>query len=683
MRGPPVDVVGPGGPPRLPDVAGGRPARGAAVRDARPAACLPVQGRLSWALSAVHGLLYAVDVPLYSGSGGAGFWAGAAWELVPTNSYSPDCLRWAAPWEFLASDDDDDGGGRCYKPWRNVTGIASLFFLFLLGVTSFDRIRRRRYRVFLVCHVVFGSLMLLFAVLHFYWIGLYLVSGILHYLCCTLPAVSGQLFAGALGDSGGVIVTDAVPIPGSNGCFELRLLASLPHGEGAGIRYPAYIRIGVPEVSGKGAAGRLIWHPFTVASPVSALRRRGRPEEELRLLIRATGPFTNGLHGLVRSDRERAAPSGAGWRPSYTVHVDALHCGADWISETYRHDPSLLVAGGIGITPVLSVLLEMLRRAMDPGGVPSRPGRDVMVHWYCRDRALAEYVLANYLEPVLRQGFRGTEFGEEGSLDGEEGGIGGGDRIRLSIHLTSSLATQGRGENDAVGSPWTAKEDEKESVASSSDRGNTGEGDSQDSQRGVGHPFRGTTDGLRRLVAGMLVGTNLLHLLYYNLAVWEYRDRIFFRGYILYAAIFIVAAGTLLWEARRKRGRYSRRHLVPSVADECDENSGGDAHFDTEWREGTPSDPLHVIAGGVLRRRCWEARNGRCEFSAEVLAGRPVLEDVIRPAVVGARPAVFFCGPDSLWESVSRSIRRGRKSGFRSGALAAAHCSFFKERFEL
>ena len=92
---------------------------------------------------------------------------------------------------------------------------------------------------------------------------------------------------------------------------------------------------------------------------------------------------------------------------------------------------------------------------------------------------------------------------------------------------------------------------------------------------------------------------------------------------------------------------------------------------------------MHVIAGGVLRWRCWEARNGRCEFSAEVLAGRPVLEDVIRPAVVGARPAVFFCGPDSLWESVSRSIRRGRKAGFRSGALATAHCSFFKEHFEL
>ena len=194
----------------------------------------------------------------------------------------------------------------------------------------------------------------------------------------------------------------------------------------------------MPEVSAKG-------HPFTVFPSVD-----GR---SVRVLFRPAGPFTRALSDrlgdLVRGEgglrRRNRCPR---------VLVEGLRrTSRDMVGDCLGHRRVLVVCGGVGITPYLSLIRALREVDRDYGGAvdgkePSAdedgfvyeddvedgggsssviegPGATrVDVHWMCREAGLADHVVRNYLA-------------EDGGAG--EGATNGRPRVTIgvTVHLTS------------------------------------------------------------------------------------------------------------------------------------------------------------------------------------------------------------------------------------------------------
>jgi predicted ferric reductase len=541
-------------------------------------------GRWAALLILLHGTLYALEKPLFSKSPTATtLYEKAIFELLPSQSH---CWDLRTPWQFQQNDHDN----HCYKPWRNFTGILAGLSLLAITLTSWNWIRRTHYQIFYFCHMIFGTLFLFLVICHYYWIAVYLLPGILYYGAGSLPLLLRRQR---------VRIQQWTRIPQSHGCFELRLAATGEEPRNHTIlTYPAYVQLCVPEIS------PWIWHPFTVTHPID--------NDSLRLLIRTSGRFTQALDQRLVHEQP------------VTIWVDTIHSGPDWMSEIQQHHTSLLIAGGIGITPIVSVLVKLLQ-----SGSLDRQ-EQIHIHWYCREEALIQYVVANYLNPVLDQLERNPKAKVQFSETSQ---------IRVSIHQTYTDTKSGRN---------------AEEIAEHRGGINQNESTEEDTAR----PFEASSQSTRSLSAACLVATTLLHLIWYNQETWNFQDRIFVRAYILYAAVLVTVVGTWVGERTRRRQNRDGRQLLTTTDQDDDalENEVG----------LTP-----------VRNRTVHTR--QFDLSLEISTGRPILADVIQSVVESSKPAVFFCGPDSLWTEVVQNIKKERRS--RHGAFAP--CAFFKEHFEL
>merc|ERR1712176_1674084 len=239
----------------------------------------------------------------------------------------PNCWEWSGPFAFT-----EQLHGNCYFMWRNFTGTVSVFALLLLSVTSFYWFRRRFYTIFYWTHVVAGTIMLLGAIAHVPVITLYTMPSIVYYIACSSPVLVQHL-SKWLSTRGAIRLVRTSFIGRSNGCAEIVFGQSLQ----AAIRerkQPApYVRICVPEIS-------LVWHPFSVASAYNDNKRN-----EWRILFRQQGRFTKELYRRLQDKKK--PPS---------ILVDAYYFGSNWIEDALQHDTVLIVAGGVGIVPFLSLV---------------------------------------------------------------------------------------------------------------------------------------------------------------------------------------------------------------------------------------------------------------------------------------------------------------------------------------
>jgi predicted ferric reductase len=298
-------------------------------------------------------------------------------------------------WTFVFTDDAyRQIQPSCYRVFANWTGLLAASFYIALWGTSLNWVRRRNYRLFYVCHVVLGTLTILGMILHMHWIVLLLVPSITYYLASTSPTLVQALASRC---RGGVSVRAVRTIPHSNGCVEVHLdadgsvLAQLKH-------VPCrFVKICVPELS-------LVWHPFDVytAPSISDGGPASRDGSTLRLLFRPVGPFTKGLARSLTSFRHASrAPTPA------TVLVDGLYGGASKCRQALRHDCITLVAGGVAVTPYLSLLPALLRQMTELSphchhhGDEECSTKKVVLHWVCREPGLASFVAEEYLKRIL------------------------------------------------------------------------------------------------------------------------------------------------------------------------------------------------------------------------------------------------------------------------------------------
>jgi len=320
-------------------------------------------GYLCYTFLMIHGIMLVpvwfvfYDYPIYK-------------QFIP----HPKCWTWT--WTDETSEDIQPG---CSHVYYNLTGIlAALAFTVLWG-SSLNWVRRRNYRLFYILHIIFGSLGLLGTIAHMPFVSVYLLPGLVYYLASTTPAVV-QAIASRF--RGGVKIRKVLLVEDSGGCVEVHIdsekiaLAVLD-------REPCqFIKLCVPKIS-------LVWHPFDVYKTYSV---DGTPEETVRFLFRPVGPFTKALAEQLTSSVARPV-----------TLVDGFYLGSDKIEMAMQHDTVTMVAGGIALSPYLTLIPAMLNRIAlmeqdDGAGIKTK---SIVLHWVCREAGLCKFYVENYLNTFL------------------------------------------------------------------------------------------------------------------------------------------------------------------------------------------------------------------------------------------------------------------------------------------
>jgi predicted ferric reductase len=255
----------------------------------------------------------------------------------------------------------------CFWQWHNLTGLIAIIIFTALWVSSLHWFRRRNYRLFYLLHVTLGTCMILSSILHYGFIVLYLLPSIAYYLASTSPTLVQAL---ASRYRGGVKILKVVQLPDAAGCFEVHVDTTKESTVALNKMPSQFVKLCVPKIS-------VVWHPFTVfAHP--------NDPTTLRFLCRPVGPFTKQLA------KHLTAPT----RP--VTILDGFYAGANRCNEALLHDHVTIVAGGVAITPFLSMIPSLINE-VSSNGTHSSYTKSISLHWACREKGLLSHIGKNYL----------------------------------------------------------------------------------------------------------------------------------------------------------------------------------------------------------------------------------------------------------------------------------------------
>jgi len=179
-----------------------------------------------------------------------------------------------------------------------------------------------------------------------------------------------------------------------------------------------YAFINIPEISS------LQWHPFSIASsPLD-----GASTFMIKNMAPGSGQFTDALHQLAQKQRRRHGS--ADIKEPLVVNVDGPY--GNTIFETTRYDTVVLVAGGIGITPLHGVLRFLHQLAVAGVG----PVRRVHLVWSVRNPALfrsIEETLRAVVENSMGGRFGFALFATRSSANSAVGRSGGGGAMEQGL----------------------------------------------------------------------------------------------------------------------------------------------------------------------------------------------------------------------------------------------------------
>lgn len=233
----------------------------------------------------------------------------------------------------------------------NLAGVISLIAGLLMWVTSLHPVRKWNFELFFYTHQLY-VVFVIFLALH---VGDFIFS-----------MTAGGIFLFILDrflrfcqSRRTVDIISAKCLP----CGTMELVLAKP----ANLRYNAlsFVFLQIREISW------LQWHPFSVSSsPLDG-------KHKLAVLIKVLGKWTDELRGTIENicaAEMQDSPSPA--HPRITASVEGPY--GHEVPYHLMYENIILVAGGIGISPFLAVLSDILHRIDE--GRPCRP-RDILVVW--------------------------------------------------------------------------------------------------------------------------------------------------------------------------------------------------------------------------------------------------------------------------------------------------------------
>ncbi len=269
---------------------------------------------------------------------------------------------------------DDDFSDKCKREWYNFTGVIGTVAYTVLCVTSLNWFRRRNYRLFYLFHIFSGTSMLLAALAHWRTFIVYLLPSLLYYITSTTPPLLQAL---ASRFRGGVKIVKVVPLSNSGGCVEVQIDATADASAHLARSASLFVKLCVPKIS-------VVWHPFTVYQHPKDL-------STIRFLFRPTGPFTKALSKALTGDE----------RP--VTIVDGFYRGGDRHIEALQHDDVIIVAGGVALTPFLSMICQLLSKLKSSFDDEVVRTQRVTLVWICRERGLISFACNNFLFWMMQQ----------------------------------------------------------------------------------------------------------------------------------------------------------------------------------------------------------------------------------------------------------------------------------------
>ncbi|XP_019432222.1 PREDICTED: ferric reduction oxidase 2-like [Lupinus angustifolius] len=205
----------------------------------------------------------------------------------------------------------------------NLAGEIALIFGLIMWITTIPRIRRKFFELFFYIHYLYIP----FIVLFIFHIGI-------TYACLMLPSFYLFLvdrYLRFLQSRHQVRLVSARVLP----CEAVEL--NFSKGHGFTYNPTSIMFINIPSIS------KLQWHPFTVTS------NSNLEPEKLSVVIKSGGTWTQNLYKLLSTNSaiDRLGVSVEGPYGPASTHF-------------LRHDTLVLISGGSGITPFISIIRELI-----------------------------------------------------------------------------------------------------------------------------------------------------------------------------------------------------------------------------------------------------------------------------------------------------------------------------------
>jgi NAD(P)H-flavin reductase len=253
----------------------------------------------------------------------------------------------------------------CYYLWLNFSGLCCGTIFCLMGLTSISYMRRNHYKVFYFIHVSGACISLFVLCAHYNRAILWLSPSFAVYLASVFPVLVQALHSWR---QGGVLVKEVNHVPKSRGCMNVKF-ARDKYGPAF---YPGqWVRIHVPEIS------TFEWHPFSIASTAD--------DEDLSIIFRSYGSWTAQFQKLLENEKKPR------------ILVDGFYGSRERLHQCHEVEHVVLVGGGIGVTPLLSII-KALHSSHGECVEEYVRTKTVDLVWITRDAGLAKH-----LEPLLRR----------------------------------------------------------------------------------------------------------------------------------------------------------------------------------------------------------------------------------------------------------------------------------------
>jgi len=615
----------------------------------------------------------------------------------------PPSSCWNSNSDLINDCNEEVSDCSCYHRSRNLTGILASLGLLIILISSLGFVRRGMYAVFYKIHIVAGPFVLLMTIIHWNRSILYLAGGFLYYLASSIPVLIEQRHSycsstnsrqrptqqqqGTNFDTNrGVQILSICRIPTVD--------ATSSAGEGAALRQNErpcisitfaasdaavsrfrpgqYVKLKLPELS------RVVAHPFTVNLVPGA-------SNQIRIIFRSSGPFTKRLaNRLLTSASPDRLPS---------LYLDGYDGPSNRIKQAITHDVVIMVAGGIGITPYLSMLHRLYQHTK--GNRRNNTTQKILLHWICRDASLIDYVKTEYFEPLLQQ--------QHSS----------GCEVRIVIHNTSSSGKSDLGDGVRRVASYSDLHNPQDDDVEIIGRRDSGDIESDADTLQVGIPF---SPSRFSPVSKASVASNMIFFGPFALTVWPSLTVIWYlyshvqdaHGVLsrIWAPIAVVllalavGIGVNLFpfsETDSAEESDSPEQWTPVL-----QNKPSDEDNALEMSEQAGPSSSHSVPDATARvvvenleRTEFESGDETTAISLEELSkGRPSMHQLVSDLDKADRPALFVCGPASLMEDLREtvdarcSLRQLRNQCCRcsGGCCSSCFCSrvaFYEESFEI